>query len=72
MDPPSIEGEPYGPYRFKEIIKEQYLISKSINTSFNDLEQITPRERELLIEFILDDNKKVNQMIEDAKKKAKK
>lgn len=52
-------GEPYGPERFKQIVKEQYLISKTINTSYLDLEKVTPQERTLLLRYIVEDNEKI-------------
>lgn len=62
------DGKPYGPYRFKEIVRERYLISREINTSYNDIGQLTPAERGYLIEFIADDikykedaNRKINE-----------
>lgn len=50
------DGKLYAPERFKEIVKEQYFISKSINTSFTDVDHISPRERELLIQYINESN----------------
>ena len=56
MDPQlTDDGKPYGPHRFKEIVRERYLISRESNTSYTDLGQITPAERGYLIEFIADD-----------------
>lgn len=69
MDPQSINGEPYGPVRFAEIVKEQYKISKNINTSFTDLDQVSPRERELLIQYIQEDNLANKKIIDDLKNK---
>ncbi len=58
------DGKPYGPHRFKEIAKERYLISKFINTSYNDVGQLTPIEREYLIEFAADDKKRTEDAFE--------
>jgi len=65
------DGKPYGPYRFKEIVRERYLISKNINTSYNDVGQITPRERGYIIEFIADEIKRSKDLIEQQKLKQK-
>lgn len=63
LDPQLTEdGKPYGPYRFKEIVRERYLISREINTSYTDTGQITPAERGYLIEFIADDINTKNKM----------
>ena len=48
-------GEPYGPARYKRIVQECYLISKNMNTSYSDVLKMTPKEREYLINFLLED-----------------
>lgn len=63
------DGKPYGPIRYDEIIHECYLISKHIHTSYNDLLDITPTEREALLRHITEDIKRQNEAIEAAKKK---
>jgi hypothetical protein len=56
LDPLTTEdGKPYGPVRYKEIVKECYLISKNINTSYTDILDITPIERTYLLQFIADE-----------------
>ena len=58
MDPQlTRDGKPYGPVRFREILKEQYIISKQTNNSLNDVDNLTPRERELLLDFIEEDQR---------------
>lgn len=52
------DGQPYGPTRYKEIVKERYLISKNINTSYNDSGELTPLERTYILQFIMDDMEK--------------
>ena len=70
LDPQLTEdGRPYAPARLKQIIRERYEISKRIHTSYNDLGKLTPLERNYLLEFILEDNKRQEQQIEDAKRK---
>lgn len=64
-------GKPYGPHRFKEIVKERYLISKNMNTSYNEIGKITPLERDYLIEFISDEIKRSNEIVEQQKQKLK-
>lgn len=73
LDPQSIKDEngndvPYGPYRYNQIVREQYFITKELNTSFVDLEKITPTDRELLINFINDDNKKAEEKMKALRK----
>jgi len=63
-------GKPYAPYRFKEIVKERWYISKSINTSYNDLGKITPREKDYILEFIIEENKRTEDYIKKQKEAA--
>ena len=49
------DGQRYGEFRYKEIVKERYLISKHTNTSYKDTEFITPVERSYLLQFIIED-----------------
>lgn len=56
LDPLYTEnGEPYGPARYRRLMQECFLISKNMNTSYSDVKKITPREREQLINFLLED-----------------
>lgn len=65
MDPQlTNDGKPYGPARYKELVKERYLISRYMNTSYTDLGQLTPTERGYIIEFILNENKPKEQLIQ--------
>lgn len=59
------DGKPYGPFRYKEIVKERYIISKRCNTSYTDVGDMTPREKNYLLEFIADEIQKE----EEAKQK---
>lgn len=68
LDPLTNEdGEPYGPYRYKEIVRECYSISKNCNTSYADVIEMTPRERDYLIEFMVEDANRAKEMIEKSK-----
>lgn len=51
------KGNPIGPRRFKEIVEECWFISKSINTSYTDILQVTPLERRYLIDIIKESNR---------------
>lgn len=63
------DGQPYAPHRFKEITKERYLISKYCNTSYKDLDNVSPLERAYLLEFIYEELKKEQDAYEEAKRK---
>lgn len=60
------DGKPYGPYRYKEIVKECYLISKNCNTSYTDLMKITPIEKNYLLEFITEEFQRTEEMIKQS------
>ena len=49
------EGRPYGPYRYKQIVHERYLIAKHGNITYGDTANITPLERNYILEFITDE-----------------
>lgn len=62
------DGKPYGPQRFRDIVKERYLISKYCNTSYKDLDNVSPMERAFLLEFIYDELQKEREAYEEAKR----
>lgn len=65
LDPKLTEsGKPYGPERYKRVVQECYLISKNMNTSYSDVLKITPKERELLIKFLLDEYNEKQKAVE--------
>lgn len=63
LDPQiSKDGKPYGPQRFKEIVRECWYISDKLHTSYTDVLDISVQERVYLIQNI--------EAKEDATKKA--
>ena len=65
LDPQtSSDGTPYGPKRFKEIVKECWYISDNLNTSYSDVLDLSFQERFYLIELINDKQEKTQQAIE--------
>ena len=62
------DGKIYGQERYKEICKERYIISKYSNTSYLDTKDITPTERQYLIDFIVEDLKAQQRIIEELPK----
>lgn len=61
------DGRPYAPVRYKEIVKECYLISKNIHTSYTDLMSVTPTERNYMLEFLIDEARQREALIEKRK-----
>ena len=73
LDPQSTkDGKPYGPYRYKNIVKERYYISKNTNISYTDTGNMTPLEREYIMEFVTDDLKKTKEMLDKNMNNSKK
>lgn len=66
------DGKPAAPIRFKDIVKERYLISRNMNTSYNDLGEITPTERYYLLEFINEELEMKKKAIQEQKQKMSK
>ena len=66
------DGQPYAPIRYKEIVRECYVISRNINTSYTDLLDITPSEREYLLEFIKEESDNFKKSREESRQKHQK
>lgn len=64
------DGKPYGPIRFKDIVKERYIITKHTNTSYGDINNMTPLERSYIIEFIKDDLQRLKDLYDKVKAEA--
>lgn len=64
------DGKPYGPIRYEEIVKERYIISKTINTSYNDTGKITPLERRYILKYIIDERKKEEEQWKEMKERS--
>lgn len=54
---------------YKNIVKERYIISKNIHTSYNEVGEMSPTERNLIINFILDDLKKQKEILDQGRLK---
>ena len=52
------KGNPTGPKIYENLVRECYLISRYINTPYNDLLDVTPAERLLLLKNIADEAKR--------------
>lgn len=61
------DGKPYGPIKYKEIVKERWLIAKNSNINYSDTENMTPTERYYILEFIAEEAKKTNEALEKRK-----
>ena len=61
----------FAPQLFKKIVNDCYLISKFIHTSYTDVLDITPMEKNTLIEFIKQDNDAENKRFQESLKNMK-
>ena len=72
LDPQtSSDGKPYGPKRYKEIVKECWYISDNLHTSYTDVLDLSFIERFYLIEFINSKQEATRQAIEEARRPKK-
>lgn len=61
------DGKPIANILYENIVKERYIISKQLNTSYTDTASITPTERKMLIKYIIEDAKRRKEDMEAAK-----
>lgn len=66
------DGRPYGPFRYKEIVRECYFITKNTSTSYEEVLDMSPTERGYILEFLKDEFDKTKERIEEIKKESKK
>lgn len=64
------DGSPYAPIRYKELVRINYAISKNCNTSYLDVLKLSPRERDYLWEFIVEEAERTKEMIENTRKQS--
>ena len=70
LDPQqSSDGTPYGPKRYKEIVKECWYISDNLHTSYTDVLDLSFQERFYLIQYINEKQEATKEAIEKAKTK---
>jgi hypothetical protein len=70
LDPPqSNDGTPYGPKRYKEIVKECWYISDQTHTSYTDVLDMSFIERAILIDLIHEKQEATKLAIENARAK---
>jgi hypothetical protein len=56
--------------RYKDIVRERYIISKHTNTSYVDTQNMVPIEREYILEFIMEELQRQKEIMDEAKAKA--
>lgn len=63
------DGRPYAPTRLAELVEERYQISKHLHTSYNDVGEMTPLERDYILKYIARDIQQENEMLQKARGK---
>lgn len=61
------QGNPWGPVRYKELVKERYYIAKQGHLSYDDVGKMTPTERDMIRQFILEDAQATQKALDDMK-----
>lgn len=70
LDPRLTEdGKPYAPFRYRELVRECYIITKNCNTSYTDVMNITPKEKNIILEIINSEAEKLKRLKEDLQDK---
>jgi hypothetical protein len=68
LDPQtSRDGKPYGPKRFKEIVKECWYISDNLHTSYTDILDLSVQERVYILECIKEKHEAQKKAIDEMK-----
>ena len=65
------DGKPFAPVRIDRIITECYIISKRCHTSYVDVLEISPKERETLLNIIKMEMDKEKEDLEKAAQQIK-
>ena len=63
------DGKPFGPIRYKTLLREVYAIIKNVNVTYSEALNMTPTERSLLMSFISNDMKKLNEELQNVNNK---
>lgn len=61
------DGQPYGPIRYKELVRECYFISKNSSTTYKEVLSMTPTERVYITELIQAERREQDKMLEKLK-----
>ena len=58
------DGSLYAPKRYNELIREKYYISQKTKISYNDINAMTPSERKMVAQMILEDMKREKEALD--------
>ena len=63
------DGRPYAPIRLAELVEERYQISKHLHTSYTEVGEMTPLERDYILKYIARDIQQENEMLQKARER---
>lgn len=61
------DGKPYGPKRYREIVRECWYISDQLHTSYTDVLDLAVTDRIMLIRLINEKIENTNKAMEEAR-----
>ena len=64
------DGTPYGPTKYKELVRERYFISKHSNISYSDTGKMSPVERGYVRDFIIEELKEQQKILDKINEKS--
>ena len=65
------EGNPLAPKRYKDLVKECYVVSKNCNIPYSDVLKMGCKERGYLLSFIVEEFEKMEQHSKEQQEKIK-
>ena len=60
-------GMVYAVFRYNEIVRERFYITSATNVSYADTGLMTPKERQLYIDFIIEERQAQKKALEEVK-----
>jgi len=67
------DGKPYGPYKYKELVKSLFILSKNLNTSYIELrDKLTPTEMTSLLLLLKEEDDKNKEYLDKIKSEREK
>ena len=72
LDPQTTsDGQPYGPKRYRELVRECWYVSDNLHTSYTDVLDLAVMDRISLIRLINEKIENTNKAMEEAREAAK-
>lgn len=65
------DGKPYGPTKFKELVRECYLVAKNCSIPYSDALRMSFTERRYMLEFLREEYNSIEQARQEQQEKLK-